>query len=126
MTSVAVLKYTTPHGLQYYEKYKKTPLSAHNISNTSAHSGSHGFAVGSSSKGRFLVSILSSDTLTHRMTTTATGPTHKTYHNKKLNWDPPPPTGSISIQAQNPPPLKSNHSVNIVIWSTVTNHQYYQ
>ena len=56
MSCVAGLKFTTPHGLQYYEKYKKTPLSAHNVSNTSAHSGSHAFAVGSSSKGRFLVS----------------------------------------------------------------------
>jgi len=54
-TTVAGLIFTTPHCLQYYEKNKKTPLSAHNISNTSAHSGSHAFAVGSSSKGRFLI-----------------------------------------------------------------------
>jgi len=60
MTSVAGLKYTTPLGLQYYEKYKKTPLSAHNISNTSVHSGSHSFAVGSASKGRLLVSSFTS------------------------------------------------------------------
>jgi hypothetical protein len=54
-TDVAGLIFTTPHGLQYYEKHKKTPISAHNISNTSARSGSHAFAVGSSSKGCFLV-----------------------------------------------------------------------
>jgi len=55
MTTVAGLICTTPHGLKYYKKHKKTPLSSHNISNTSAHSGSHAFAVGSSSKGRFLI-----------------------------------------------------------------------
>jgi hypothetical protein len=63
MTLAAGHKYTTPHGLQYYEKYKKTPLSAHNISNTSAHSASHGFGIGSASKGRFLVSIFTSHSL---------------------------------------------------------------
>ncbi|XP_033608750.1 inner centromere protein B isoform X2 [Cryptotermes secundus] len=55
MSSFSASKFTTPYGLYNYEKYRKTPLSSSNISNTSANSGSRAFPVGSLSKGHYLV-----------------------------------------------------------------------
>jgi hypothetical protein len=52
MTTFSASKFT-PHGLHKGDKYRKTPLSSSNISNTSVHSA---FTGGSSSKGRYFVS----------------------------------------------------------------------
>ncbi|XP_021923969.1 inner centromere protein A isoform X2 [Zootermopsis nevadensis] len=51
MSTFSASKFT-PHGLYIYDKYRQTPLSSSNISNTSVQSA---FTAGSSSKGRFLV-----------------------------------------------------------------------
>jgi hypothetical protein len=55
ISSITGPKVTTPCGLHYYDKYRKTLLPANNMSNTNAHSRSLIFAVGNSSKGRLLV-----------------------------------------------------------------------